>query len=89
MYSMSHHYPPVNGGGGGLGEHVEGSGTINPAALDAPGKFLPLTTHRPSARSASALAFMRFVLRPRTISCFVTSVASSCQVLTSADNRGI
>jgi hypothetical protein len=37
MYSMSHHHPPVNGG---LGDYVEGSGTINPAALDAPGKLL-------------------------------------------------
>ncbi|KIW06648.1 hypothetical protein, variant [Verruconis gallopava] len=41
MFSMSHHPPPVNGG---LGEYVEGSGTINPAALDAPAVLPPASS---------------------------------------------
>lgn len=32
MYSMSHPPPPINGG---LGGGMDGSGTINPAALDS------------------------------------------------------
>ena len=83
MYSMSHHYPPVNGG---LGEHGDVSGTINPAALDAPGKFL---IDNSSPRRALCAGVYALRAPTHTTSHLVTSVASSRRLLTCADHGDV
>lgn len=85
MYQMSHPHPPVNGGG--LGEYVEGAGTINPAALDAPGKSI--TDNSSPMRALCAAAMLRLVLPPfQPIFCLVTSVASIPKLFTLAYDDG-